>query len=491
MGSHRHPDDDPGDETGDLARGGREFFVGGTGSHHVVPGDSGADRDTGAGSDHFGLFDDGPRPTARGATPTGDIDLSDLRDVLAGRRDAESLRDRHSGASRNDEHHARAKTRRRHPVRSTVIALLVLLLISGGVTGGVLWWQQRTTVPVDWAGTGTRAVVIRVQSGDGLFDVGQTLVKAGVVASVETFVTVATDDGSLSALQPGFYRVHVHSSAQSAVDDLAQPDSRLGQLRIIPGETLADITKVSTTGEKSTKLGILSEIARACVPTDGADRCFTVDELWKVAETGSAADLGVVAWAVDAFDRAPEPRRRLEGLILPGDYSIAPGSTAQQALKAVVSASASEWNTTGIVAAAAQQHRTAYELATVASLVQAEGTGSDMRKIARVIDNRLQDGIKLQFDSTVNYGLDRASISTTSAERLDQANLYSTYAHAGLTPTPIGAPGPEALDAADDPATGNWLYFVTIDLDGTTCFSVTLDEHETCVATARANGVFG
>jgi UPF0755 protein len=114
-----------------------------------------------------------------------------------------------------------------------------------------------------------------------------------------------------------------------------------------------------------------------------------------------------------------------------------------------------------------------------------------MPKVARVIYNRLDDGMKLQFDSTVNYGLGRASISTTEAERLDDANAYSTYAHEGLTPTPIGAPGPDALDAADDPAVGPWLYFVAIDLEGHSCFSTTKAEHDACVDEARANGVFG
>jgi UPF0755 protein len=60
-----------------------------------------------------------------------------------------------------------------------------------------------------------------------------------------------------------------------------------------------------------------------------------------------------------------------------------------------------------------------------------------------------------------------------------------------LTPTPIGSPGPDALDAAANPATGTWLYFVAIDTDGHTCFSTTDVEHEACVARARANGVFG
>ncbi|MEO7126162.1 MAG: endolytic transglycosylase MltG [Nakamurella sp.] len=509
MGSHRHPDDaDNGndkhiDAGADMNDGAEIDARAETGTDDTVAEGDGADIN--GGGDHFGLFDDHAVAAAEDVTPAGELDLSDLRDVLAGRREAvvDTGRGTASRAGTGPVSHDAAgprvhgrggevrTRRRRHPVRSSIIALVVLALIAGGVTFGVLWWQERTAAPQDWAGTGSQTLVVRVQSGDGLYDVGQTLVSAGVVASIKTFVAVATDDGRLDGLRPGYYRVHEHSSAQSTTNDLANPSNRLGQLRIVPGQTLADIATVSTTGKKSTKQGIMSKIVDACVPTNGAAQCFTVDQIWQAAVTSPLSTLGVVGWAMDPVSAVSDPRRRLEGLILPGDYDIAPGATAQQALSSVVQASAAQWNTTGIVAAAAKQHLTPYQLATVASLVQAEAIGPDMPKAARVIYNRLDDKMDLQFDSTVNYGLDRASIATTSAERLDDANAYSTYAHSGLTPTPIGAPGPDALDAADDPATGTWLYFVAIDLDGNTCFSTTIDEHKACIAKARANGVFG
>lgn len=447
---------------------------------------SGRESDDG---DHFGLFDDADS----GQTPqeaTGELSLDALREVLAGRGEPTVSDD--DGPAMPVPRPRRARRRGRRRVLSTVIVVVVIALIVGGLGYGYLLWRDSTAAPTDWAGTGERTVVVRVHSGEGLYDVGQTLVDAGVVATVNTFVKIASDDGRLRALQPGYYLVHEHSSAQSVVEDLADPNNRLGQLRIIPGQTLADITTVSTDGEEGTRRGILSTIAEACVPTNGASECFTLDELWDAAVTATAADLGVVGWAVDDVDAAPEERRRLEGLILPGDYDIAPGSTALEALRAVVSASAARWNTTEIVPAAATHDLTPYQLATVASLAEAEANNaSDMRKVARVIYNRLDDDMRLQFDSTVNYGLDRASIATRQSERMDQSNLYSTYAHYGLTPTPIGAPGPDALDAAADPAIGEWLFFVTIDLDGHTCFSVTDQEHEECVDQARANGVFG
>lgn len=385
----------------------------------------------------------------------------------------------------------RARKRRIRKFFSTVIVMTVMALIVAGLGyGAVKLWGGSDELQ-DYAGVGSTAVVIRVHSGDGLTNVAQTLVDAEVVAQASRFVSMAQESPDLTGLQPGFYWVHQHSSVDSVISELADPAHRIGKLRIIPGQTLADITVVSTDGERSVKPGILRAITASCVPIGDATECFSYDELAQVAREASAAQLGLVAWAADIVDRIADKDRRLEGLILPGDYDIEPGSTAIQALTAVLSASASSWNTTGIVAAAQAQGRTPYELATIASLVEAEGIGPDMRKVARVIDNRLAIGRKLQFDSTVNYGLSRAQIATASSERLDPNNVYSTYAHSGLTPTPINSPGPQAIDAAVDPAQGEWMYFVAIDLEGHSCFSVTDIEHAACVEQARANGVFG
>ncbi len=212
--------------------------------------------------------------------------------------------------------------------------------------------------------------------------------------------------------------------------------------------------------------------------------------MWKVAETADPATLGVVEWAADGVRAAPDPRKRLEGMILPGDFDIPPGSTPEGALKAVVSASAALWNGTDIIADAANRGITPYQAAIIASLVEREAIVSDMPKVSRVIYNRLDVPMKLQFDSTVNYALDRASIATTAKERANRSP-YNTYATMGLPPTPISSPGPDAIAATLDPADGSWLFFVKVNAKGESCFSVTDKEHKACVAKARAAGVFG
>ena len=137
---------------------------------------------------------------------------------------------------------------------------------------------------------------------------------------------------------------------------------------------------------------------------------------------------------------------------------------------------------TASLAGAKAQGKTPGELMTIASLVQAEGRGSDMPKVARVIYNRLdgpgdQGGTNglLQIDATVNYALDRKGVvAVTTDEAHNTQSPYNTYIHPGLPPGPIDSPGDEAIKAALNPADGPWFYYVTVNLrTGETKFATT------------------
>jgi UPF0755 protein len=87
----------------------------------------------------------------------------------------------------------------------------------------------------------------------------------------------------------------------------------------------------------------------------------------------------------------------------------------------------------------------------------------------------------LQSDATVSYGVSGSTVSTTAAERAND-NPYNTYRYEGLPAGPISAPGSLAIDAALNPAKGDWLYFCTVNLaTGETVFSNTFAEHEVAV----------
>src|SRR6476659_6522891 len=411
-------------------------------------------------SDHLGIF-------GREEGETGELDVHELRSALAaGPTEPDPAAPPPPPLISDEE---RAHTARRRHRRWLVFAVIVLLIIVAGLIAGFVLWRNTADEIPDFSGSGDTEVIVRVQSGDGIGDIATTLTEAGVVASPEAFKNQAALDADVQALRPGYYKVRQRASAQATADALVAKENRVGHVRLIPGRQLADVTAVSTDPSVAPTVvpGYISAItAAACVPLNGQQSCFTADELWQVAETADPAALGVVEWAADGVRAAPDPRKRLEGTILPGDFDIPPGSTPEQALKAVVSASAAMWNGTDIIADAAQRGVTPYQAAIVASIVERESITADMPKASRVIYNRLAAGMKLEMDSTVNYALDRASIAVSAAD-LANPSPWNTYLAPALPPTPISSPGPDAIAAALDPAAGSWLYFVKIDNTGT------------------------
>ena len=106
----------------------------------------------------------------------------------------------------------------------------------------------------------------------------------------------------------------------------------------------------------------------------------------------------------------------------------------------------------------------------MASLIEREAIEKDFGKVSRVTYNRLAQRMQLQYDSTVNYVLDRPTIRTKAADR-EQGGPVQHLPNTGLPPTPISAPSPEAIKAAAAPTAGKWLYFVRCQKDGTSCFA--------------------
>jgi UPF0755 protein len=119
----------------------------------------------------------------------------------------------------------------------------------------------------------------------------------------------------------------------------------------------------------------------------------------------------------------------------------------------------------------------AYAVLTIASIIEREADLSvDYPQVASVIDNRLADGMDLQLDSTVVYGLHLVGQVMTSAdEAIDTP--YNTYMNPGLAPTPISNPGLATLQGALNPASTDYLYYVT-DSCGHNHYSVTEAQHE-------------
>jgi UPF0755 protein len=388
-------------------------------------------------------------------------------------------------ASRSDRiREARTKRKRRFAT-GFALALLIVVVV-GAVFLGSKMWHSLFGGSNDYTGDGVNDVVIQIRDGDSTTAIGKTLEDHKVVATVKAFVTAAQGNSAISAIQPGFYKVRTEIPASNAVARLADPQNRVGKLVIPEGRQLDDVQDVKTNAVTD---GIFALISRAtCVNLDGDRHCVATDDLKKAAGSAAPSALSVPDWAMSAVTGMGNDHRRLEGLIAPGTWNIDPSASAQDILSTLIGASATQYAHGGLLDTAKAMNMSPYQILTVGSLVQRESTPEDFAKVARVIYNRLQENRTLEFDSTVNYPLDRIEVATTDGDRALHTS-WNTYVRPGLPATPICSPGQPALSAAEQPAPGDWLYFVTVDMQGTTLFTRDYDQHLANIELARRNGV--
>ncbi|MEV0670015.1 endolytic transglycosylase MltG [Mycobacterium sp. NPDC050441] len=389
------------------------------------------------------------------------------------------------GLSKAERARKARNDRKRRVTRGFSLTALIVVLIGAVFLGSKLWHGMSGSAG-DYAGDGVADVVIQVHDGDSTTAIAKTLQDQKVVATIKAFVDAAHKNEEISAIQPGFYKLRTEIPAASAVERLVDPESRVGKLTIPEGRQLDDTADVKT---KAITEGIFTLISQAsCVELDGEKRCVPADELRAAAQTAPAAALAVPDWAAGPVAAMPNDHRRLEGLIAPGTWNVDPAGKAQDILSTLIAGSATVYTQSGLLDTAAAMQMSPYQILTVGSLVQREAKPQDFDKVARVIYNRLAEHRKLEFDSTVNYPLDRQEVATTDDDR-GKTTPWNTYMSQGLPQTPICSPGTDALAAAEHPAAGDWLYFVTIDLQGTTLFTRDYDQHLANIEQAQHNGV--
>ncbi|MGW8374298.1 endolytic transglycosylase MltG [Streptomyces sp. ODS28] len=205
---------------------------------------------------------------------------------------------------------------------------------------------------------------------------------------------------------------------------------------------------------------VITEGQRASQVYEDADEVLNVPKGSTEKAVQKAAKRGELKLP-EAADGDPE------GFLYPATYPVDDKTTPKSLVSRMVSTAKERF---------ARYGDDSYDTVKIASIVQGEADNpEDMGKVARVIQNRIQQGQLLQMDSTINYALGRSTLNTTHADtRLDSP--YNTYRHKGLPPTPINNPGEEALKAAADPPKGDWLFFVTVK-PGDTRFTSSYKQH--------------
>ncbi|MGC1152549.1 endolytic transglycosylase MltG, partial [Mycobacterium sp.] len=386
--------------------------------------------------------------------------------------------------SRAERLRAERGRRRKRLIRGFVVGFLIAVVLAVVFVGSKMWHGLGSQN--DYAGDGKKDLVVQVHSGDSTTAIAETLHKQDVIKTVKVFLEAAEGNQAISAIQPGYYRLRTEIPAASAVQRLTDPKSRVGKLVIPEGQQLDDTTDVKT---NATTPGIFTMISEAsCVELDGDRHCVAATDLRTAAEKAPLPALSVPPWAIAPVTGMGDDHHRLEGLIAPGTMNVNPSASPQSILESLISASAQQYLKSGLLDTATAMNMSPYNVLVVASLVQREAKPQDFTKVARVIYNRLAEHRTLEFDSTVNYPLDRREVATTDADR-GQVTPWNTYLSEGLPATPICSPGTDALKAAEHPADGDWLYFVTIDGQGTTLFTRDYQQHLANIELAKHNGV--
>ncbi|MER6711708.1 endolytic transglycosylase MltG [Streptomyces sp. NPDC006129] len=227
---------------------------------------------------------------------------------------------------------------------------------------------------------------------------------------------------------------------------------------------------------------------------DGRPTTLVIPEGWRASQVYAAVDKALAlpagstkkSLAKAALKLPNDAEGNPEGYLFPATYPLQEKVTPEKLLALMVDTANERFNGAPIAAGAQRNAMNVYQAVTIASIVQAEAaTRADMGKVARVIFNRLERGMPLQMDSTLNYALNRSTLRTTASDtRLDSP--YNSYQRMGLPPTPIDNPGEEAMRAAVNPPPGDWLYFVTVK-PGDTRFTADYREHTRNVAEFNAH----
>ncbi len=342
------------------------------------------------------------------------------------------------------------RRRRRFSFASCLAVLVALVIVFGGgyvaLSKGVDFLSSHLGGPADYPGPGSGKVLVQVHEGDSGADIGNTLKSKGVVQSVDAFTAAFAANPDAQGIQVGYYELLKQMKASDAVELLADHGNLIENNVAVPeGLRVTDVVALLAKG------------------TD-----FSKADFQKVLD--KPAKIGLPKYAGG----------NAEGYLFPATYAFPPKSTPTSMLKAMVDRWRQATDKADLAAAADRLGYSQKDLMTIASLVEAEARGNDMPKVARVIYNRLEGtetGGLLQIDASVNYGLGQQLGVGLTSDQLKQDTPYNTYTRAGLPPTPIEAPGDDAIAAAINPAQGDWYYYVTVNLKtGETKFATTYDE---------------
>lgn len=353
-------------------------------------------------------------------------------------------------------------SRDRTLVRVIVVVALVAvgvvaIFLLGRLLASVVTGEARVTTTVQ-AGI---AVTVEVQEGASARSIGDAMEAAGVVARRD-LVEVVERQGIAAQLKPGIYHLETGMPPEQVAAKLvAGPDHVSGSVIVLEGVTVA-----------------------AAIDGLAEQTGYPAEDFADALRDGVV----ISPYLPEELPEGADELTRWEGLLYPARYEISEDALPREILQLMADETVRRLE--GVDLSRLEElEMSSYEALIVASLIQREaGVEQDRPLISSVIQNRLDLGMPLQIDATVVYALG-GSPGRVLAEHLEIDSPWNTYLFVGLPPTPIGTVQQESLQAALDPATTDYLFYVLVSEDGAHGFSETLDEHRVKIEQAREDGV--
>lgn len=280
---------------------------------------------------------------------------------------------------------------------------------------------------------GLEEKIIEIPAGSTGSEIAQILFDAGIIKSSQAYFRVAVGDTRSEKVAPGRHRLTAKISAQQALDQLLDPTRIPNLIKINEGMWKSEIQS-ALNSYGFTKAEIKNAFSQLQLPQGFSDS---------------------------------------EGLLFPAQYSFAEGTSALRAVQEMIDRFSREPKAKQLLKGGKKY--SPQQLLIIASIVQAEGVPEDFTKVARVVYNRLEIDMPLQMDSTVHFIKKIRGEIFLSRNSTLLNSPYNTYQRYGLPPGPIGSPGSAAIAAALNPASGNWLYFITV-APGDTRFTSSIEE---------------
>ena len=372
-------------------------------------------------------------------------------------------------------------------VASNALTLFIVALIAAA--GTLAWGRKQFTGP----GPLATSVCVKVEKGASLSAVSRSLEDQGAVTDARIFRIGADYSDKAAGLKFGSYLVPPASSMSAVLDILtAGGQSTCGrEVNYRIGVTKSEIVlrELDPADNRYVDVVKFDPVVDA-VPAEYIEAATDDDMRWQV----TLAE-GVTSWqVVESLKRADFLEGTVaavppEGSLAPDGYEVDKGGDRAALLAAMQDSQkvtlAELWDDR----ADGLPYATPEEALIMASIVEKEtGVAEERRQVASVFLNRIAQGMKLQTDPTVIYGLTKGEGALGRGLRqseLRRETPYNTYVIDGLPPTPIANPGRLSIEAALNPDTTPFIFFVA-DGTGGHAFSVTLAEHNENVAKWRA-----